>query len=360
MHNKRTVHSEKMDAYLPFPYHRFSPKKYDLGFLISSRGCPYECIFCSNRVTTGRNYRFRSAGVLAEELEMLNLRYGRRFIQFLDDNFLVNKERVYLLIDEIRKKGLHKKMTFNIQARGDNVDERILKDLFDASFRSIFFGIESSSESVMKVIKKGETVAQCIEGVKMAKRLGFHVSATFIYGLPTETAENRRNCIKLTRELELDMVRYNNATPYPGTELYEIAKRERRLRIKGVYENFVSVSTFIENPFKRMPFPYVPEGNTEDQIRRDILYSYFSYYLDLRRVKDIFARPELNVGWFNAGENLFQILKKIPALTFLGAMIMIKFFQLFYYMVFKNGTRSPIGHFLKVFDGLLPGKTKAR
>ena len=60
----------------------------------------------------------------------------------------------------------------------------------------------------------------------MAKEIGFHVSATFIYGLPGDTHKNRMDCIKLSEELGIDMVRYNNATPYPGTELYETARRE--------------------------------------------------------------------------------------------------------------------------------------
>ena len=88
------------------------------------------------------------------------------------------------------------------------------------------------------------------------------------------------------------MVRFNNATPYPGTELYEIAKSEKRLNVQGLWENFNSVSTFIENPFNRIPFSYVPQGNTEEEIRRDILFSYFSYYLDFKRLKKIFTSPD--------------------------------------------------------------------
>ena len=139
---------------------------------------------------------------------------------------------------------------------------------------------------------------QCIS-VEMAKDR-FQVSATFIYGLPGDTHEDRMDCVKLSKKLKLDMVRFNNATPYPGTELYEIAKIENRLNIQGVYENFVSVSTFIENPLRPIPFTYIPVGNTEAQIRRDLLFSYFSFYLDIEKIKSIFARPDKNLGWFNA------------------------------------------------------------
>ena len=181
-------------------------------------------------------------------------KYNKRYVLFLDDNLLVSRKRIYSLLEEIKKSGLDKKMTFNFQARGDNVDYTLLQDLYNSGFRSVFFGLETASERLMKVIKKGETVAQCIEAVKMAKEIGFHVSATFIYGLPGETHQDRLDSVLLSKNLKLDMVRYNNATPYPGTELYEIARKENRLNIQGIYENFNSVSTFIENPFKKIPF----------------------------------------------------------------------------------------------------------
>ncbi|MDD4182788.1 MAG: radical SAM protein [Candidatus Omnitrophica bacterium] len=353
VNNKRGFILDNLDAYPRFPYHLFSPKHYDLGFVLSSRGCPYECIFCSNRVTTGRKYRYRSAGVIVDDLEMLYKKYNKKSVLFLDDNLLVNKERIYLLIDEIKKKGLDKKMIFNFQARGDNVNSEILTELYNSGFKSIFFGIETSNEEIMKIIKKNETVAQCVAAAKLAKKIGFHVSATFIYGLPGETREDRVNCVNLSREIGLDMVRYNNATPYPGTELYEIAKSQKRLNVYGIYENFNSVSTFIENPFKKIPFSYIPEGSSEEEIRRDVLFSYFRYYLNFQKLRQIFSKPELGVGWFNAGENFLKLLKKIPALIFLEIMIFFKFCQMFYCMVLKRRTRLSVGEFLKVFDGLL-------
>ena len=352
IHNKMSPILEDLDSYPSFPYHLFTSNAYDTGFIISSRGCPYQCIFCSNRVTTGRKYRFRSAEAIVAELDMLYHKFNKRYILFLDDNLLVSKKRVYSLLEQIKGKGLDKKMTFNFQARGDNVDYNLLQDLYNCGFRSIFFGLETASERLMKIVKKGETVAQCIEAVKMAKEIGFHVSATFIYALPGETHQDRMDSINLSRDLQLDMVRFNNATPYPGTELYEIAKSEKRLNVQGLWENFNSVSTFIENPFNRIPFSYVPQGNTEEEIRRDILFSYFSYYLDFKRLKKIFTSPDKGVGWFNAGERIREIFKKLPALFFLAIMLFFKLGQLFYYSVLKRETTISFRYFLQIFNGL--------
>lgn len=336
IHNKIGTPSDDLDGYPSFPYHLFNTRSYDLGFILSSRGCPYECIFCSNRVTTGRRYRFKSPQAIIEELKVLHYEYGRKYVQFVDDNLLVSKERIYEIMDKIRKSGLDKKMTFNFQARGDNVDYRLLQDLYNAGFRSIFLGIETSSDEIMKTIKKNETIKECIDAVRMAKEIGFHVSATFIYGLPGETHRDRMACLKMSNDLKLDMVRYNNATPYPGTELYEIAKREGRLKIQGLYDNFNSVSTFIENPLDKIPFSYVPGNNTEEGIRMDILYSYINFYANLGRLRKIFKRPDLGAGWFNAGERIAELLRKIPALILLFTMLVLKFAELFYYLAFNK------------------------
>lgn len=296
----------------------------------------HNCIFCSNRVTTGKRYRYQSPESTVDELCALHERYHPVIVSFLDDNLLVNHKRVYRLIELIKEKGLHKKMKFNFQARGDNVTEQVLKDLYNAGFHSIFFGLETSSEEVMKVIRKGETVAECITAVKLAKSIGFHVSATFIYGLPTETHQNRMDCAVLANELKIDMVRFNNATPYPGTELYDIAKREGRLNIQGLYENFNSVSTFIENPFKTTPFSYVPDGTTEEEIRADIILSYFMFYLNFKKLKRMFARHDEGTDWFIMGSNPFEKLKKIPALSLISVYMLVKFLQMLKYTIKKS------------------------
>ena len=350
IHNRQGPIIDDLDGLPPFPYHIFTSKLYDLGFVLSSRGCPYNCIFCSNRIATGKKYRFKSAQILVEDLTLLYEKYNKKNIVFLDDNFLVNKERIYLLIEGIRKKSLDKKMTFSFQARSDNANYRLLKELYIAGFKSVFFGLETASDKFMKIIKKEETVSECIEAVGLAKKIGFHVSAAFLYGLPQETHQDRMNCLKLSNELNLDLVRYNNVTPYPGTELYNIAKKEGRLKIEGLYENFVSVGTFIENPFKKVPIPYVPEGNSEEEIRRDILFSSFSFYLNFPKIKKIFTEPDQGLGWFNVGEKLIDILKKIPAVITLCFMLSCKFFQLFYYTVVKKDTAISFKYFLKIFN----------
>ncbi len=86
----------------------------------------------------------------------------------------------------------------------------------------------------------------------------------------------------------------------------------------------------------------MPEGSTEAEIRRDILLSYLAFYLDKEKIKRIFAKPKEGAGWFNAGEKVVEILKKLPALTFLFLLLSIKFVQLFFKILFKDDTYSLI------------------
>jgi len=351
IHNKSAAIVEDLDGLPPFPYHFFSSEKYDLGAIVGSRGCPHQCIFCSNRITTKKKYRYRSAECITEEIELLYYKYNKRHILFLDDNLLVNKERVYFLLDEMRKRKLEDKLNFTFQARGDSVDYDLLKSLYTAGFKNISFGLETASERMMKIIKKGETVKQCKEAVSMAKEIGFHISGVFIYGFPDETHDERMDCIKFSKNFKLDMVRFNNATPYPGTELYEIAKNENRLNIQGLYENFNSVSAMIENPFKKIPFSYVPLGNSEKEIRNDILFSLLAFYCDFDRIRMLFSKSDATKRWFNPGSGIKEKFRKIPALFYLAMVLLIKFSSLFFDVLLKRNTSISIAEFFSILTG---------
>jgi radical SAM superfamily enzyme YgiQ (UPF0313 family) len=203
----------------------------------------------------------------------------------------------------------------------------------------------------MKVLKKGETVAECVNAVRIARRIGFHVSGTFIFALPTETHEERMSCVRMSRELGLNLVRFNNATPYPGTELYEMAKREGRLHVQGLYENFSAVSTFIENPFRKIPYSYVPTGTTERAIRNDIMFSYFAFYINWDKIKKIFTQPDTNETWFNAGRSLRDRIKRVPAMVFLAFMMLVKFIELLFNTLFGNKDSVSARDLFKLFSG---------
>ena len=99
----------------------------------------------------------------------------------------------------------------------------------------------------------------------------------------------------------------------------------------------------------------MPPGNTEEEIRKDILFSYFSFYIDYKRLKEIFTKPGQGAGWFNAGEKITDLILRIPSLIILGFMLLVKLYELFYYMVIKKSTKTSLGDFMQIFKGLTPG-----
>lgn len=343
-HNPFGPLEKSLDKLPPFPYHLYTHERYDLGFILSSRGCPYDCTFCSCITFPGSQlYRYLSNDLIVDQLETLHKQFHQKSVLFVDDNFLVNKKRIYNLIEKIQLRGLANKINLTFQARGDGIDRPLLKAMREVGFNYVLFGLETSSETVMENIKKGETVQENIDGVKIVKELGYSAAATFIFGLPGETHEDRMRCIEIHKETGLDVSRYNCSIPYPGTELFEQAKKENRLTVQGLYENFSTVTALAEHPFKKyIPLPYVPPGNTELQIKRDVLLASFLTYVNIPQVIKILglgAHSSQGAKWINVGNNFFAFVKNIPGLAFLSFLMSVKFAKLLYWLLIKKETR---------------------
>ncbi len=284
----------------PYPYHLFEKlrDKYNLGFIMSSRGCPYDCIFCSQRSISGREYRYVPIDLVIDQIGLLLNKYKQTHINFVDDNFTTNRKRIRELSDKMAEREFYKKATFDCQTRADAVDDEILVLLKKAGFRLINFGLETASERLMVLLNKKETVKENIEGVKRAKKYGFGVSATFIFGLPGETREERLQAYRLAKELSLDYVRFNNATPYPGTRLYEIAKEENKLFIEKNWTNLNACATLVEDALNESRLPYVPRTCKEVVLKKDIIKANLLFSLQPKRVLKLLIKRIGPAGWF--------------------------------------------------------------
>lgn len=296
IHNPDRPLIQDLDAIPCFPYELFDSNKYNLGFIMTSRGCPYNCIFCSQRLISGKRYRFKSCESVIKEIDLLINKYNQRSIGFFDDNLLVNKNRVRLLCESIVQNRFNLKAKFACQTRADNIDEEMLTYLKSARFVSIALGIETGSERLMKVINKGETVKDNIEAVKAIKKKGFDIVGLFMFGLPSETREERFEAYRLAKVLKLDYAKFNNIVPYPGTKLLEIAKSEGTLKISKNWENFNSVEGVVKGVFSKIDLPYVPSNTTEKELRRDMVRANLYFYLS--RLPHLFSPKEGNPGWF--------------------------------------------------------------
>ncbi|MFQ5861550.1 MAG: B12-binding domain-containing radical SAM protein [Candidatus Brocadiales bacterium] len=306
-----------------FPYDMFDPSKYNLGFILTSRGCPFDCIFCSQKAITKRVYRYVSSERVVEELDYIINEMHQPNITFFDDYFTGNKKRVFELCNMIQERGLHKKASFGVQTRGDSIDKELMIAMKAANFDSLMFGVETASEDLMKLINKNETVQENIDAIRLAKEIGFTVEATFIYGFPTETFKDRLAALSLAVSIGIDRARFNNATPYPGTQMYKMVRD--KINFAPQWVNFSSAGAVTAGIRKKYPLPYIPEGCTENELEGSVLLANLLFYLNLVNLKKLFNPGQRGSGkWFEVSKNDLLSPSALFGLLILGGTVLLR------------------------------------
>ena len=216
--------------------------------IITSRGCPFECSFCSSSHFWGRRYRSRSVeNVLAEMRELK--RMGIRELKFFDDN---------LTLDKPRAKALFKAMIdlkFNFSWNTPNgiaaqtLDEELLLLMKGSGCYEVTLAIESGDEKILKeVIKKPIDLAHTLETAKLIKKLRMDTYGFFIIGFPQETKKQIYRTLKFIDEIKLERISLFIANPLPGTEIYDICKKENYLRAEVTGSRLDYFSSVFETP----------------------------------------------------------------------------------------------------------------
>lgn len=214
-----------LDEYAFPRYENFNMKDYSKQIPIqSSRGCVYQCTFCPNKLI-GRKFRAKSAIRFVDEIEYW---YAKGIRQFAidDDNFTINKKRVYDICDEIEKRNL-KNMFIRCSngIRADRVDYELLKRMKDIGVREVGFGVDGGNNKVLGYLKKGEKIETIERAIKDACELGFDVKIFIIVGTPHETKSDIEDSIRLAKKYPIARVNFNNAIPYPGTEMFDYIRK---------------------------------------------------------------------------------------------------------------------------------------
>lgn len=220
---------------IPFPKYagldlnRYTRKRLAV---ITSRGCPCLCTFCPIATVMGRQYRFRSAENVFLELEYWHKK-GYRDFDFQDDNFTVDKTRVYAICDLIEKNGFNDLfMQCGNGIRADLATKELLERMKGIGFRSIAFGVESANPAVLKMVKKGETIEEIDNAVRIASEVGLDISLFYIVGLPGETKETLKDSINFALKYPVTTATFYNLIPFPGTELFEWVKNNNYFLIQ--------------------------------------------------------------------------------------------------------------------------------
>jgi anaerobic magnesium-protoporphyrin IX monomethyl ester cyclase len=200
-------------------YKKYYSKKfgYTTTAVMSSRGCPFSCDFCSKPVF-GNEFRARSAPNVVDEIEeVISLGYSR--IWFADDCFTLDRERLIGICEEIIKRGL--KIGWECLSRVDTLDSETVDKMKQAGCLRMFFGIESGNDSILALMKKQITTKQVRKALFLCKNSGIKAGAFFIVGYPGENDKTVLETIKFASSLPLDYLSFTLPYPIPGTPLYE-------------------------------------------------------------------------------------------------------------------------------------------
>ena len=189
--------------------------------MITSRGCPANCVFCSIHTVWGRQFRCHSPQRVIEEIELLTGRYGVREIQFEDDNITLSKRRMTDICRAIIERRIDLTWTGPNGLAVWALDEELLEWMRRSGCYHLTIAVESGSQDVLrKIIRKPINLDRVGSIVKTARKLGMGVSAFFVVGFPGETKQDISRTFDFAMDMDVDSVHFFTATPYPGTELF--------------------------------------------------------------------------------------------------------------------------------------------
>ena len=255
---------------LPMHLYKFNGVKYTT--MLTSRGCPFKCSFCSSSRLFGGYWRERSPENVLEEMKIIYEEYNIRNIEFMDDTFTLNQERAEKICDEIIKQGWD--ISWGASSRVDTLSKKLVEKMKKAGCWILFLGIESGSQKILDTIGKRITLEQVKKAVKILKDAGIQVLGSFILGFLQDTTKTIKETIKFAKSLNLDYAEFSVLTPYPGTPIFDYAKKNSML----LTENW-SKYTAIE-PIVKI------EGASEKEIKALFQKAYITFYLRPRIVME--------------------------------------------------------------------------
>lgn len=257
---------------LPFPARHLVPfesygiSKNNNGGMITSRGCVYSCGYCSSSLIMGKKFRSRSPENVVDEIEELYNTYNIKDIAFMDDTFMLNKKRASAIAQEIKDRGLD--VSFVASSRVDMVNKELLGQLQSSGMNTIYYGVESGSQRILNLMKKGITLKQAENAVNNAKNVGLEVLTSYIIGYPGETEDDMNKTINFSIKLDPDYCQYSILTPFPGTPIYHDMKGRDLINTEK-WEKYTVMKPVLK---------YEELGLTKKMIERNLAKAYLKFY----------------------------------------------------------------------------------
>lgn len=259
--------------------------------IITSRGCPYRCIFCSKSVF-GRKYCGNSPDYIIGEIQFLIEKFGIKEIKFYDDVFTLDRKRTVSLCNKLKESGLD--IPWTCETRVNLVDSSLLNLMEESGCYMIEYGIESGNQTILNNLRKDITLEQIVRSLKKTKVAGIETVAYFMIGAPGETSKTIQDTINFAKKIDPDFVQFSLTTPYPGTDLYELSVKEGYVPTE--WKNFVYAD------LKSMDYPaFKTETLTPEELRRWNKKAYSSFYFRagylLKRMKKLGSLKDMKTNF---------------------------------------------------------------
>lgn len=235
--------------------------------MISSRGCPFRCNFCD---VMEKNYRWRPAKAVVDEMERIAASFPNPVIQIFDDTFNIIRERVMQICDEIKRRNL--KLTWTTRARVHPFDEEMIIAMKETGLKRIHFGVESGSETTLKKIKKGITKKQIENAFMLCNKHNIDVLAYFIIGFNWEIKKDIDDTIAFIKNINPTFIMANTLYPAARTEIYEELRKSGKIQ-RDFWREFAA------NPTPNFILPKWQNRATRNYLKRKIDEIYLKFYL---------------------------------------------------------------------------------
>jgi len=265
VHNPEAPRVDDLDE-LPWPdltlIHNF--EKIPIMPIMTSRGCPHNCKFCSVTKMFGRRYRFRNTEDVLRELEVLHRRNPRASIFFYDDNFTANIRRTKGLLQGMLERDIKVKWTAQATVRVVR-DRELLELMRKSGCLFLYLGLESINPRTLEIYRKEQTVQEVGEAVKILHEYGIKVHGMFVLGSDEDDLSTIRQTVRFARKLKIDTVQFLVLTPLPGTETFDELWRQGRILVEDWSK--YSGHHVVFNPSKMTPYQLQKEGSIRSMRR---------------------------------------------------------------------------------------------
>lgn len=243
----------------------------------ATRGCPFRCTYCINAdLAVSVKYRRKDIAKVVDEMEMLHEVHGARQVQFVDPMFPLSPKHGIEFAEEILRRGLQKRLVWNISTRADILNAEMVEAMAKAGCRGIVFGIETDVPELLKTVNKKFDIAKVREGCRLCRKAGMVVSAGFILGFPGETRAMSQRTIDFAKSLDIHYAQFSVLVPYPGTPLYNELMAAGKIDPKRERD----YAAFNQNVGNTDHDPvFVPEGRTAAELKALQRNAYHQFYL---------------------------------------------------------------------------------